>query len=327
VALERETIEKKDFPVGRRGYDTSAVDAHLRTLADEFDELKRSNRQRTESRTETLAATASDRVRGIIEAAETSGAEIRRQAEEEAREIRSDANREAKREREQAARAAQTEREEAAAEAERQRDEASSKARDYVGRVSESTSQILARVEAMEVELGTLTESLRTGAAELTESLRIGAAELTESLRTGAGKLTAELEVVETEMTDLSSFAAAGGAVAATASRTVQEQPPLPAEAEPELVPDEKVEEESETVVVGTEPAAEAEPAADAETAADDEAPEAAEGNDAEGARLIALNMALNGTPREETDRYLAENFDISNRGRLLDEVYASVEG
>ena len=29
------------------------------------------------------------------------------------------------------------------------------------------------------------------------------------------------------------------------------------------------------------------------------------QGGDAEGARLIALNMALNGTPREETDRYL----------------------
>ena len=48
---------------------------------------------------------------------------------------------------------------------------------------------------------------------------------------------------------------------------------------------------------------------------------------DAEGARLIALNMALNGEPREATDRYLAENFDLSDRSGLLDEVYASVEG
>ena len=35
--------------------------------------------------------------------------------------------------------------------------------------------------------------------------------------------------------------------------------------------------------------------------------------DDAEGARLIALNMALNGTPREETDRYLSENFQLSD--------------
>ena len=43
--------------------------------------------------------------------------------------------------------------------------------------------------------------------------------------------------------------------------------------------------------------------------------------------RLIALNMALNGTPREETDRYLAENFKLTDRRGLLDEVYTSVEG
>jgi len=49
--------------------------------------------------------------------------------------------------------------------------------------------------------------------------------------------------------------------------------------------------------------------------------------SDVEGARLIALNMALNGQSREETDRYLAENFDLPDRKRLLDEVYASVEG
>jgi hypothetical protein len=47
--------------------------------------------------------------------------------------------------------------------------------------------------------------------------------------------------------------------------------------------------------------------------------------DDSEGARLIALNMALNGTPREETDRYLAENFQLENRDALLDEVYARV--
>ena len=47
---------------------------------------------------------------------------------------------------------------------------------------------------------------------------------------------------------------------------------------------------------------------------------------DAEGARLIALNMALNGTPREETARYLSENFHLADAGGLLDEVYASVE-
>ena len=45
----------------------------------------------------------------------------------------------------------------------------------------------------------------------------------------------------------------------------------------------------------------------------------------AEGARLIALNMALNGTPRDETARYLSQNFDLEDQDALLDEVYARV--
>jgi hypothetical protein len=49
-------------------------------------------------------------------------------------------------------------------------------------------------------------------------------------------------------------------------------------------------------------------------------------GDETEGARLIALNMALNGTSREETDRYLSENFSLSDRASLLDEVYSSVQ-
>jgi hypothetical protein len=37
--------------------------------------------------------------------------------------------------------------------------------------------------------------------------------------------------------------------------------------------------------------------------------------------------MALNGSSREEVDRYLAENFQLADRRGLLDEVYASVGG
>lgn len=47
---------------------------------------------------------------------------------------------------------------------------------------------------------------------------------------------------------------------------------------------------------------------------------------DAEGARLVALNMALEGKPRQETGRYLAEHFNIADRDALLDDVYAAAE-
>jgi hypothetical protein len=46
--------------------------------------------------------------------------------------------------------------------------------------------------------------------------------------------------------------------------------------------------------------------------------------DDGAGIRLIALNMALDGAPREQTARYLAENFSLEDPARLLDEVYAS---
>jgi len=36
--------------------------------------------------------------------------------------------------------------------------------------------------------------------------------------------------------------------------------------------------------------------------------------------------MALNGEPRAETERYLAENFQLRDRTKLIDEVYAAIE-
>ena len=44
---------------------------------------------------------------------------------------------------------------------------------------------------------------------------------------------------------------------------------------------------------------------------------------DEAGARLIALNMALSGSSREETARYLAEHFGLADPEALLDDVYA----
>ena len=42
-----------------------------------------------------------------------------------------------------------------------------------------------------------------------------------------------------------------------------------------------------------------------------------------EGARVIALNMALSGSTRDETAAYLAENFELDDPDALLDDVYA----
>jgi DivIVA domain-containing protein len=267
VALDRQSIEKKDFPIGRRGYDPDAVDAHLKLLADEIDELKRSARRRSES----LAAAASEQVRSIVEAAETTAADIQRQAEDEAREIRS----------------------EASSEADATREHATGEARDYVGKVSESTTAMLERIDAMENELGALIESLRTGSNRLNADLQL---------------LEGNLAAVKNAVVPRPQFEPEAGSAAPRPAAVEQAAPAVPS-AEPF---------EHSADVTG---------AAGGEVLANGSAePRAANGGDDESARLIALNMVMNRTPRDEIDRYLAENFRLTDRRGLLDEVYSSFE-
>jgi DivIVA domain-containing protein len=264
MALDRQSIEKRDFPIGRRGYDPDAVDAHLTEIANEVDELKLSSRRRTE----TLATSASEQVRAIVEAAEASAVEILRQAEAEAREIRA----------------------EAAQEAQAQRSDATTQARDYVGRVSESTGVMLQRLNAMETELTSLVDGLRTGSNRLNADLQLLEGNF-EGVRDAVGPRGHFESETEAEVES-----------APTASRSespsAASEPEAPAADAPEYEHFEETDETTETVV----------------------------GEDVEGARLVALNMALNGTPRDETDRYLSENFELGDRHQLLDEVYSSVD-
>jgi hypothetical protein len=125
-----------------------------------------------------------------------------------------------------------------------------------------------------------------------------------EALRTGSNRLSADLQLLEGNLAEVGA--------ASLPHRTFE--PEAEVEIEEVLV----VEAEGD----GGEPVA-----LDEAGHAVGEQAASATADDAEGARLIALNMALNGTPREETDRYLSENFQLSDRDGLLDEVYASVDG
>jgi DivIVA domain-containing protein len=263
LALDRQSIEKRDFPIGRRGYEPAEVDSHLAKIAREVEALKRSQASAPPAveradRGDSLATVASAQVQAIVEAAEASAAAIERDA------------------RERGAQEAQ----DAAREAQRIRDEAIERSQEHVGKVHEASALMLQRVDAMESELSALVESLRTG----------------------ANRLNADLSLLTGNMGEL--YAAAGSpsqAAAPAAEEVVVE----------------------EIVIAAIEP----EPAGDADAPAAGESVVAASEEDIEGARLIALNMALNGQSRAETDRYLAENFDLSDRSSLLDEVYATVEG
>jgi len=214
-AVDRDAIERRDFPVGRRGYDPAAVDDHLRRVADELDALK----SRPAAAPSPLSAGTSEQVRGILEAAEASAAELR-----------ADAGREAG---------------------------------DHVERVQQAAGGMLSQLDELERELGTLLDALRRSGERLTEGL----AKLHEQVADAPGQ--------------------------AEESPPAAEEPPPVAEEPPA--------------------AAEEPPAA---------APPPSEDGDEAGARLIALNMALSGTPREETARYLAEHFALADPDALLDDVY-----
>jgi len=293
LALDRQTIEKKDFPIGRRGYEPEAVDAHLAVIAEEVVTLRRQVQRRSG---ESLAHAASAQVQAIVEAAETSAQEIERAAEDEAATIRREAQETA----------------------DRTRQDAAQRSQEHVGKVGEATGLMLQRVDAMESELGALVESLRTGANRLNADLSLLEGNMGE-LNTTAGREPEEAQVA--------------AAVPAPGPEVVELDEPEAEELDaggvpaPPVAPDQPAGQRAaprrgREALAGDPPPAAAAPAPVQPVDEDLDVDE-----DVEGARLIALNMALNGQSREETDRYLAENFDLRDRGTLLDEVYASVEG
>jgi hypothetical protein len=266
VDLDRQAIERRDFPIGRRGYDTGAVDAHLHALAAEFEELRRAAVNGGGELS--LASTAASQVQSILEAAETAASKIEGEALENAQRVRADAARDA----------------------ERTREEAIEKARAHVAAVAKTAESLLERVGSMDSEVGALIDSLRAG----------------------AGRLSDDLVAVEKGMDELYDAASGRGPVAT----------------EGESAPADSFQVESEGTVATAAPVPEDEPPPrrTAPSPAHAEAPPAGSG-DLDGARLIALNMALNGESRAETERYLAENFQTVDRLTLVDEVYAAIEG
>jgi DivIVA domain-containing protein len=285
VELDRQAIEKRDFPISRRGYDTAAVDAHLRALAAEIEELQRA---RIGSGGEpSLASTAGTQVQSILEAAETAAADIERQALQSASSVREEADRDAEQTREVAVKRAQA----------------------HVGAVAQATSTLLQRVESMDGEVTALVESLRAGAS----------------------RLAADLVAVETNMGELYDAASRSASTAvdgepspatvhaevgdATAEMPAEQSPTTPA---PAAAPAPAVAPSQSSVQSALPVAPTAQAAAETPTT---------ENSDLDGARLIALNMALNGESREATDLYLAENYQLADRQQLIEEVYAAIEG
>jgi len=171
---------------------------------------------------------------------------------------------------------------------------------------------------------------------------------LIDSLRSGASRLAGDLAAVESEMGEL--YDAAGGRAGEQGGLQLTTSPPpspppaaMPASPVPSLV------EQSFAAAAAPvaaqqgyngagqpvaspalhEPAVTFELESDEAVLVEEVAPSPTPGTnqDLDGARLVALNMALNGDSRETTGRYLAENFEVGDSERLLNEVYAAIEG
>jgi hypothetical protein len=111
-------------------------------------------------------------------------------------------------------------------------------------------------------------------------------------------------------------------ALRAEAAEPAEVEPPLTVPAVEEVAEDDTKIAEAEAVAAREPDVGEAASPADAEPAV---APEPATAPP-EGARLLALKMALDGRSRDETAAYLRENFELDDPEALLDEVYAQVD-
>jgi hypothetical protein len=308
VDIDRQAIERRDFPISRRGYEPAAVDAHLRALASEIEQLQR---ERADGGSEpSLATTAGSQVQSILAATEAAAADIEQQARESARTTREDADRDA----------AQT------------RSEAIERARAHVAAVSQATAALLERVGAMDSEVSALVESLRGGANRLAADLAAVETNMGELYDAAAGRSVTHAVAGEARSQPIVPAPPAPGPPAPSASAPPIPPPPASGAAAPAV-------KHAQTSPPPLSPPESAEP----DTHVDPEAPPprqriaggsptgstAAEpdSSDLDSARLVALNMALNGDSREDAERYLAENFTLADRGKLIDEVFAAIEG
>lgn len=299
MSLDRQSIEKRDFPISRRGYETLAVDEHLARVATELEALQAST---PAPEAASLASSASDRIRGIVEAAETTAAEIERSARDDADETRAAAD----------AAAAAT------------REAASSEAQAHVAAVQEATRVMLERITALESVVAGLLTNVRSAAGGIGADLATLHAQVAEVGGLGSGAPERTTAAPATPTSSPSPTPAPVAPTGAVAPTTPARHPAAPSAApEPEPQPGGPVD-------PGTVDGTFEENAADADEAAPElplEDLPAQRSTDVAGARMVALNLVLDGVPRDEIEAHLDERYALDDRGALLDELYAKQGG
>ena len=167
-----------------------------------------------------------------------------------------------------------------------------------LARVRVAVADLLERVASLELGVQDAQRSVRETGEQLAQRLEESAAPLVGLLRERAEAVAEELDLLATEI-DAPSLAAAATA-----------EPPADADGQQPrtgLASGDRADAAAQLADVPLEPAS---------TRASVEA-----------ARLVALNLALAGTAREETERHLREELGLADPAAILDEAYARAEG
>lgn len=194
----------------------------------------------------------------------------------------------------------------------------------HLDRIADEVDEMRRRVAApapLSAQAGeqvkAIVEAAERGAQEIRDAAQAEAREHVANVTAAADRLRERIEQMERDMTQLVIDLREGadrlrgdldglqaGTDALSAARGAAPSAPLP---------------EPRAVAPAPEPATPEPPVAPEPPAAP-----APKNGDSAAARIVALDMALSGTSREDTDRYLAENYDLPDRAALLDEVYAA---
>lgn len=303
MEIERQAIERRDFPISRRGYDPASVDAHLRAVADRVEALAEHAHAEP-----TLAAAAGTQVQSIVASAESAAAEIRREAH---------------------------------AEAARTREQALADARTRLATVSAAADALLERVGAVDEALKAVLEHAQGAAAQLVRDLGALESDVRDQLDGPAaiGPHTASApgapdvdiggapqhrrdfpiprEVPGSNVSAATTSPEPSGSRSRVAGNPLAAAPDRPITAGPVPAVPSKPPETASGESGGASVSPLGPPATGDEDGGD---------GDLDSARLVALNMALGGESREDTGRYLAENFKLADPLGLVDEVYAAID-
>lgn len=307
--MEREQILRDDFPSARKGWDPGAVRAHLRAVADSGG---------AERGASPLADGAAERVRTVIAAAEELASEISADAQVEAERLLAEARGEA---------------EQLLAEARNEADARVEQARAAVG-------SLVAQADELRTRVGTLGEELAGSIRSNAVPIGAATASRTSAEVPGPAVVPEPTPPLTPEPTPDPVPEPTPDPVPEPTPDPVPERVPDPTPPDPAPAPD--LPDAPEPAPPAPEPEIQPPVAVSASASTDDliaqlrcgsgvaaaangttVAP-AVSGSDHGAARLVAMNMALDGTSRERIAAQLRTEFgDVADLDGMLDDVLA----